>query len=107
MSTNQVHARRSSRGTLDLLNRSDKLIAAPGERLQERRYFRIVPERLSQIENVSLHDLGLDVGVRPHGFEQLLLSHHPVRMIQEVGKNGICLRLKYDAFFGAILTRPP
>jgi hypothetical protein len=75
ISTNQLDAGRGRRlVTLDVAKLGNKLVATARDRFQEERCFRIVSKRFSEIENVSLYDLGLNVDLGPDALEQLFLG---------------------------------
>ena len=62
-------------------DRGDKLVPAPGQGLNKPRLLRTVPEGASDVEDVALQHLRLDVRLAPHGLEQLIVRHQPSRVL--------------------------
>ena len=70
----QPHTSRGSGiGSLALLDRSNKLVPTPGQRLKEHWCFRIVAKYFSQIEDVAFQHLGLHVRIPPNLIQKLVL----------------------------------
>ena len=51
-----------------IMDRRDELIPAARERFQKNGIFGIVPQRISQIEDVPLKNFGLHMRIRPNCF---------------------------------------
>jgi hypothetical protein len=73
-------------------DRGDKLVPAAGQGLNEARLLRTVPERASDVEDVTLQHLRLDVCLGPHGLDQLIVRHQPSGVLDQVLQDGKRLR---------------
>ena len=69
--------------------------------LDEARVLRLLAERLADLADTALEHLFADVGLGPHGVQELLLGHHPPGVLRQVAQHGEVLRPQED------LLRPP
>src|SRR5665213_4391092 len=64
-----------------------KPVAALRQSFDEPWSLRVVAQRLAQLQNVFAQDFGLDVGLGPNRFEQLLLGYQPSGVIDKVAQD--------------------
>ncbi len=65
---------------------------------------RIIAQQLANLENVGADNLRLDVGFRPEGLEQLVVSNQALRILDQVTKNGEGTRSERKLLFAAPYT---
>jgi hypothetical protein len=65
----------------------EKAVAAFGDSLDVLRAGGVVAEQLAQFEDVGAQHLGLHVGVRPEGFEQLVVRDEPLRIFDKIAQH--------------------
>jgi hypothetical protein len=73
-------------------NTSDKLVPPARERLDECRMPRVVTESVSNVKDVALQNLGLNVRVGPDCIEKFVLRHQAARVFHKVSQNGVWRR---------------
>jgi hypothetical protein len=86
---------------------SNEPIAAFGHGFDEQRVLRTIAERVAQMQDAFLHGLGLDHSVGPHAFEELLVSHQPSRVFDEILQDGKRLGRHQNALFALHFVDAP
>src|SRR5208337_1275475 len=52
--------------------------------------FRIVPQRVAEVQNMAFEDFRLHEGLGPQSFQQLILGHQPPGTLHQVPEHGKC-----------------
>src|SRR5262249_29882439 len=82
-------------------HRCDELITALRKGSNELRLIAAITEYLAYSQDVLLHDLGVDDGVGPQGFENLVLGDEPLVAVDEIAEQVESLRRQGDALVSA------
>src|SRR5208282_3594162 len=75
-------------GCRPLAHRRDKLVTASWHRLNISRGLRVIPQDLSDLVQLGLHRLGLNIEFRPHGSKNLFLRDQPPCVLNKMAQQG-------------------
>jgi hypothetical protein len=71
----------------------NELVSPSGQGLDEERVLSVVAQLGSEVEDVPLQNLRLDIRIGPHRLEKFVLSHQPSGTIRQIQQNRKCLGL--------------
>jgi len=99
--------RRADRRPWRFADRCDELVAAPGQGLDISRSLRVVPQEFSDLIEVALDGVRLNVGSGPHRFEKLLLGDQPPGVLCQVTQHRERLGPHQNALVFRAVPVPP
>jgi hypothetical protein len=98
--------RRSGPRRRALRDGGDEPVPSSGQRLDERGLSRVVPENGSNLGDVALQNLRLNVRLWPEGFEDLVVGHESPGVLDEIPQHGKGLGCEKNALLGRAITTP-
>jgi hypothetical protein len=98
--------RRSGPRRRALRDGGDEPVPPSGQRLDEHGLSRVVPENGSNLGDVALQNLRLNVRLWPEGFEDLVVGHESPGVLDEILQHGKGLGCDKNALLGRAITTP-